>query len=78
MKQIILFLSTMLVSTFGFAASATSSDLGKSSDDVKSLSSAWNKQSTLHAEKNKHDLTIVYGGADVGDKATLASQMSAA
>ncbi|MBV9576143.1 MAG: hypothetical protein JO149_05935 [Gammaproteobacteria bacterium] len=62
MKQFILFVSTVLFSAYSFADKPVT-------NLSSSLGAAWKAQSSLHAKLNSHDLTIVYGGADISSQA---------
>lgn len=70
MKQFILFVSAALFSTYSIA--------DKSAEDLgSSLRSAWKVQSSMHAKLNSHDLTIVYGGADISNQSNPAMYTTA-
>lgn len=60
MRKLILLIAALMVST-SFAGNA----------DIQSLSSAWKAQPLTHHKKDKNDITIVYGGADVAPKSSL-------
>lgn len=69
MRRIILLVGTLLMSSLSFAS------LEKGSDGLKTLGSAFKKQTKLQTADNKRDLTMVYGGADLDNK-SLASSVS--
>jgi hypothetical protein len=71
MRRIILLVGTLLMSSLSFAS------LEKGSDGLKTLGSAFKKQTKIQsAADTKQDMTMVYGGADLDNK-SLASSISA-
>ena len=75
MRQLILLISTILVSAFSFASAPENHKL---SPHLKSLSAAWKTQSSMHLKQDKDDLHIVYGGADISRKPTLLLHIATA
>lgn len=71
MKKIILILGAMLIGTGSYA------DMDHS-NSLKNLGSAWRTEQTLHAKQDKNDITIVYGGADISRRPTLAAHITTA
>lgn len=70
MKKIILILGAMLIGTASYA------DMDHSNSALKNLGSAWKAEQMLHAKESKNDITIVYGGADISRRPTLASHIT--
>jgi hypothetical protein len=72
MRRFILLAATLLMSSLSFAS------LDKGSDALKSLGSAFKKQTKVqNTASNEHNMNMVYGGADLNDKTSLASSISA-
>ncbi len=72
MKRLLLILSAILVSTSGFAAQSTSG-LGKSSQNLKALGSAWNSYHTIQPQLNKNDIEMGYGGQDISHSPQISA-----
>lgn len=80
MKKLTILVSAMLISvlsisSFAYLSSTNllSSNLNKNSSPLKTLGSAWKTYSSVQLKPNSHDITIVYGGADISRRPTLAS-----
>lgn len=72
MKRFILLAATILMSSFSFAS------LDKGSEALKTLGSSFKKQTKIqNTASNDHNLNMVYGGADLNNKTSLASSISA-
>ena len=70
MKQYLLLVSAILVSTLGMAeASKVTLD--------KALNSALKVQTFIHPKQNQKDIAIVYGGADISHR-PFASKITVA
>lgn len=69
MKQVTLFIGTILMSALCFANPQTS--LSKNSPQLNALGSAWKTAQSTHAIEGTNDITMVYGGADISRKPTL-------
>lgn len=61
-----IFVITLFISTYAFA---NSHPLNLS----QSLSTAWKAQQPMHAQQNKNDIAMVYGGKDVSLKPSVVS-----
>lgn len=66
MKQLLVLVVTLIVTSYSFAD--TQSANNSSSTSLKELSAAWKNQQYMHAKEDKNDITIVYGGEDVSRK----------
>lgn len=76
MRQFILLVATMVVSTFSFADIQSTP---QASPLMKSLGSAWKTPQATPAKQTQHDITTVYGGADIiSRRPTLAPHMTTA
>lgn len=69
-KQVMLFVSAILVSTSSLAAPSTG--LSKNSSQLKALGSAWKAYHSIQPSLNKNDIEMGYGGQDVSHAPTLA------
>lgn len=69
MPKTILLVAAVLVSSVSLAASS----LAKNSTQPDALASAWKApQSTLSKQETQHGIAMVYGGADIASRPTLA------
>lgn len=66
MKQLLLIISAVLISSSGFAA------------PVNTLGNAWKSYHALHPKQDKNDVEMVYGGEDVSAKNIITQQAAVA
>lgn len=77
MKKMFLLVCVMLVSSMGFAG-IPSTGLSKNSPELKALGSAWKAHPSIQASQLQKNLTIVYGGQDVGQAEIQAAPIATA
>ena len=77
MNRLITLLGAILVSTCSFAMMQPSSLSKNTSPLSKMLSSSWKVQQN-HPKLDKNDISMVYGGADVSRRPTLATHTATA
>jgi hypothetical protein len=70
MKNTILFVGVLLISTCTFASTQALS--------LKALGSAWKTKQSIQPKQDKNDITIVYGGADISRRPTLVPHTTTA
>lgn len=74
MKQVILLVGTLLVSSFCFAQVQSASN----ATQLKDLGNAWKSYRSIHANPDNNDITMGYGGQDVSGRPTLVSRTTTA
>lgn len=74
MKQVMLLIGAILVSTGSFAAPSTG--FGKNSQQLKTLGSAWKSYHSIQPTLDKNDLEMGYGGQDISHSPTSAMASS--
>ena len=69
MRQLILFVATIMLGTYSFAEK-------NSSNLNQALHSALTTQPAKQAKLDSHHLAMVYGGADIANQATLTGPIT--
>ena len=77
MKQLIILVGAILVSTCGFADTQSSS-LTAGSSRFNELGSAWKAHEMTHSIQSQNNINMVYGGADISRKPTIVSRTTTA
>ena len=63
MKQLIVLVGAILISTYSLVAFESASAHPKSLE--QSLSTVWQSQTNNHLQQDKNDILVGYGGADI-------------
>lgn len=74
MKQMIMLVGALVISTCGFAG--TQSGLSKSSPQLNALGSAWKAHQATPAKLNHNDIMMGYAGVDISRKPTIVPQIA--